>query len=127
MALKIERVWSNLFGTQKVNPQHDRQHKNEQQKDQQKENDEQSKQQAQDERAKDREQVEKAAKELRESQNFQNTGMHVEVFAQFDGIKVRLSQKGGNTVKIMTAEEFLKLKDNTTKDTTRGKILDQKF
>lgn len=125
MALKIERVWSNLFSTDKVT-QKDNQQRNDKQKDQQPKKDE-NKEQASDERAKDRAHVEKAAQELRETPSFQSTGMSVEVLGKDETITVRLTQVNGTTIKVMTAEEFLKLKDNTGKQALRGKILDQKF
>ena len=78
--------------------------------------------------AADRPSVEKAMGEMRTTDNFTQTGMKVEVFESKDGLRVRLAQANGSTVKVMTAEEFMKLRQAASGVlAARGKILDQKF
>ena len=71
----------------------------------------------------DREQIQKAVEDLRAAGDFTATGMKVEAFETEEGLRVRLAQPNGTTVKVMSAEEFLKLRDASV---NRGKILDQK-
>lgn len=76
----------------------------------------------------DRQSVEKAMTDLRSENHFTETGMRVEVINSKDGLRIRLAHANGSTVKVMTAEEFMKLRESSDgEQAARGKILDQKY
>ena len=72
--------------------------------------------------------LEKAVNDTQKDPAFTQSGLHAEIISTKDGPKIQLTHSGGNTLKILSAEEFLKLRDSShQEDTGRGKILDQKF
>ena len=129
MAPRIERALGAVFGLgavkRKDSPEKDSGQDKKQEHDPQSQN-----QSSGDEhqRSADRQSVEKALTDLRTTRQFDQTGMRVEVLETKDGLRVRLAHADGTTVKVLTAEDFIKLKETSTGDQTpRGKILDQKF
>jgi len=72
--------------------------------------------------------VQKGVLELQSSLPFTQTGIRIEMIDTPTGLAVRLLNPSGNLIKLMAAEDFLKLKEKKI-DThvSRGKILDQKF
>lgn len=118
---KIERVASSVFSSYAVTRKDSAEDTNDQKKrDGQDQNDQRKKA--------DRESVDKAIKDLQSAPTFTQTGIRVEVLDGKDGIRVRLAHGNGMTIRTMTAEEFLKLRDASAGDgRPRGKILDQKL
>jgi hypothetical protein len=128
VAPRIERIWGNFFGRTQVrrkdsadrdNPSSGQQH-----------HEEPKREETRDENASggDRETVERAISDLRAAGNFTQAGLNVEMLEEAEGLRVRLTQANGALVKVMTADEFLKLKQTSDADKApRGKILDQKF
>ncbi len=75
-----------------------------------------------------KDELEKAVNDTQKDPAFTQSGLHAEIISTKDGPKIQLTHSGGNTLKILSAEEFLKLRDSShQEDTGRGKILDQKF
>lgn len=129
MSAKIERASAAILGNTAIKrkdapdkdgtPRDSKREKNKQ---------EQEAQDEQPETPTDRQSVEKAMTEMRTADSFTQTGMRVEVFDSKEGLRVRLAQSNGTTVKVMSAEEFMKLRQAATGIlAARGKILDQKF
>lgn len=129
VSVKIERTSAAILGgtaiKRKESPEkdglaNDSKRDNEKQRQQHEEEEQQT--------AADRQSVEKAMTEMRTADSFTQTGMKVEVFDSKEGLRVRLAQANGSTVKVMSAEEFMKLRQAATGiPAARGKILDQKF
>jgi hypothetical protein len=75
-----------------------------------------------------KEDLEKAVTDMQKDPSFLSAGLHAEIITTKDGTKIHLTQAAGSNLKIMSAEEFLKLRESSTQeDSGRGKILDQKF
>lgn len=75
-----------------------------------------------------KDELEKAVKDMEADPNFSKSGLHAEIVTTKDGVKINLTHASGNKLKTMSAEEFLKLRDSAHhEDSSRGKILDQKF
>ncbi|MBI3543970.1 MAG: hypothetical protein HY075_11925 [Deltaproteobacteria bacterium] len=125
MSAKIERVSGTAFGTAAIKRKESADQQgsaNQQKKEQQ-----QQKPDEEQQPPADRQTVEKAMADLRSSDNFTQTGMRVEVLNTKEGLRVRLAQANGSVVKVMSAEEFMKLRDSTAGvNASPGKILDQK-
>lgn len=122
---RIERFWTNLFGNniikRKESPQDDQQ-KRQNQHQQSKQDSENPKQEIK------KQDVESAIADLKKIDQFNQTGMGVELVETKEGIHVKLSHANGHTIKTMSAAEFLRLRDQSQNDQpARGKILDQKF
>ncbi|MGE4232327.1 MAG: hypothetical protein AB7F43_03270 [Bacteriovoracia bacterium] len=75
----------------------------------------------------DKQVVEKAIEELNNDSDFQSTGIKAQLKEDKEGISVHMASKDGQIIKILTGEEFLRLRNGSTETPTRGKILDQKF
>jgi uncharacterized FlaG/YvyC family protein len=80
------------------------------------------------ERKADKKDVEKAVSDLAGTAHFAQTGMSAQIVETVNGLVVKVIQNNGQVVKIISAEEFLKLRDAATASgPARGKILDQRF
>ncbi len=126
MALRIQGLWSNLFGTPRLDATYVNKDAHKERREQQNPQ-EQSENEQRKQRAKDPNLVKRAAEQLRTHPEFQSKGIQILVEEQKDGIKVSLTDASGLVIKVMSAEEFLRLKEATTEASPRGKILDQKF
>jgi hypothetical protein len=117
---KVERVASAVFGSLAIKRKESAEDPTEEKK---RENPDQQKE----EQAKaDRQSVEKAIVDLKGTGQFTQTGMGVEVTETKEGLTVRLLHPSGTTIRTMSAEEFIKLRDASA-GKARGKLLDQKF
>jgi hypothetical protein len=128
VALKIEKIWGNVFGSGTVKRKESavRDEKPDQQH-QQPDKEDQNEAQNQDAKS-DPQLVQKAIDEMKTHQNFISTGIHLDMVNTAMGLFVRFSQANGTQLKTMTAEDFLKLKTvSTATESGAGKILDQKF
>ncbi|MEW6057353.1 MAG: hypothetical protein AB1540_12145 [Bdellovibrionota bacterium] len=130
MAPKIERVWGSLFAVNPNAVKRKEGSENGQPDDQREKRGRQNPSEEQGQKAPkqaDRADVERAINDLKSADPFTQAGLRVEMMQTAEGLSVRLLQHNGTVLKTMSAEEFLKLRESSAADQTRGKILDQKF
>lgn len=130
MSTRIERAWGSLLGQsalKRKEPAVKDESSGQQNQQRQQEQQGSDQERSEDQKAADRASVEKAVNDLRAADDFSLTGMKVEAFNTKEGLRVRLTHASGATIKVMSAEEFLKLRDATVGSSAPGKILDQKF
>lgn len=125
--MKIERIWTNIFGSNLIRSKEDAgQESSHQKKNQYFQNQENS----QDPQGKSasKEEVEKAIDSLKSSTEFSASGVLLNVLHGEKGTTVEFIQPNGTIIKTMSGEEFLRLRGSAEGDKTpRGSILDQKF
>lgn len=72
--------------------------------------------------------VQAAIDELATDESFTSTGFKAELLPSSTGLTVRLTDKAGSVVKVLSSEEFLRLRGSSKDDDqARGKLLDQRF
>ena len=82
----------------------------------------------QDQQKPSRKALEDAIDSLKSSQEFTETGIGIELTETKSGLIVKMSQPNGTTIRTLSAEDFLKLRQGSENSSpVRGKILDQKF
>lgn len=134
---KIEKIWGTVFGQTAIkrreapvedslNAKQEGHPRKDSSSDQQASSDDQSEQNQ--EKTIDRAALEKAIGELKAAEHFAHTGMRAEIIESGPTLFVRFIKATGEIVKMMSADEFMKLnKGSSREDAPRGKILDQKF
>ncbi len=131
MALRIGKIWNQIFSNTAGVQRKENTGKDENSKHQK---DDQGKQQPEEDKdffsrqGADKQFVEKAVEEFKTNEKFLQTGMNIQLVDTQKGLQIHLKQATGMTVRIMTAEDFLRMRQAQSEDSrVRGKILDQKF
>lgn len=130
MALKIERVWNSVISSSAAvkRKERDESGSNSGNKNPYSQKQDQEFQEELRKRAKDPQSVQSEIDSLSKEAEFTASGLRAELLTSETGLTVRLSDEKGSIIKVLSSEEFLKLRGSSSDDEVpRGKILDQRF